>query len=119
MIFIKSFFEKFLQKKNNNLIALIIFFLNAFPHFSLAEISIVNYLVFDELKTCLKKSNFEECRKLILIMEKLQVEAYSSGNFKCQSSLLGMQTELVRYIYFEKYNDFSESIINSNLIKNC
>jgi len=102
----------------NYLILLILFLLNALPNSS-AEISIVNYLNFDELRTCLRKSNFEECKKLIFIMEKLQVEASNKGNFKCQSTLLGIQTELIKSLYFEKNAFLPESIFNSNLIKNC
>ena len=92
---------------------------NFLPKSSLAEISIVNYLNFDKLKTCLRESNLEECKKLILIMEKLQIEASNKGNFKCQSSLLGIQTEIIKNFYFEKNYIPSQSIIYSNLINNC
>ena len=105
--------------KNNYLILLIFFFFNVLPHYSLAEISIINYLNFGELKKCLRKSNLEECRELILIIEKLQVEASNKGNFKCQTSLLGIQTELIKNLYFEKDDIVQESNIKTNLIKNC
>ena len=105
--------------KKNYLILLILCCLNVLPNSSFAEISIFNYLNFEELETCLRKSNVEECKKLILIMEKLQVDASNKGNFKCQSTFLGIQTELIKNLYFEKNNIPKESIINSNLIKNC
>jgi len=105
--------------KKNYLILLIFFFLNVLPNFSLEEISIINYLNFDELKTCLRKSNFEECKELIFIMEKLQVEASNMGNFKCQSTLLGIQTEIIKNLYFEKDDIIQQSSIKTNLIKNC
>ena len=105
--------------KKNYLILLIFLFLNVLPNFSIEEINIINDLNFDELRTCLRKSNFEECKKLIFIMEKLQVEASNKGNFKCQSTLLGIQTELIKSLYFEKNAFLPESIFNSNLIKNC
>ena len=94
-------------------------FLNVFPNSSLAEITIIDYINFEKLKTCLKKSNFEECKKLILMMEKLQIEASNKGNFRCQSTLLGIQTELIKNLYFEKNEILPEPIIHSNLIKNC
>ena len=119
MILIQKFIKKFFLKKTNYLIFLIFVLLNVLPKSSLAEISIVNYLNFDKLKTCLRKSNFEECKKLILIMEKLQIEASNKGNFKCQSSLLGIQTEIIKNFYFEKNDILSQSTIYSNLIKNC
>ena len=95
------------------------FFFNVLPHYSLAEINIIDYLNFEELKTCLRKSDFDECKELILIMEELQVEASNKGNFKCQSTLLGIQTELIQNLYFEKNDILPEPVINSNLIKNC
>ena len=105
--------------KKNYLILLILFFLNILPNYSTAEISIINHLDFEGLKTCLRKSNYEECKELILIMEKLQVEASNKGNFKCQTSLLGIQTELIKNFYFEENDIIQKSSIKSNLIKNC
>ena len=90
-----------------------------FPYSSIAEASIVRNLDLEELKICLRKSNFEECQNLILIMEKLQIEASNKGNFRCQSTLLGIQTELIKNLYFEKNEILPEPIIHSNLIKNC
>ena len=105
--------------KKNYLISLMLFFSNILPNYSIAEISIINYLNFEELKTCLRKSDFEECKELILIMEKLQVEASNKGNFKCQSTLLGIQTEIIKNLYFEKDDIIQQSSIKTNLIKNC
>ena len=105
--------------KKNYLILLILLFFNVLPIYSKAEISIINYLNFDGLKTCLRKSNFEGCKELILIMEKLQVEASNKGNFKCQSTLLGIQTELIKNLYFNKNDIRQEPSIKTNLIKNC
>ena len=119
LILIQKFIKKFFLKKKNYLIFLIFALLDVLPKYSLAEISIVNYLNFDQLKTCLRKSNFEECKKLILIMEKLQIEASNKGNFKCQSSLLGIQTEIIKNFYFEKNDTLLQTKIHSNLIKNC
>ena len=52
-------------------------------------------------------------------MEKLQIEASNKGNFRCQSTLLGIQTELIKNLYFKKNEILPKSIIQSNLIKNC
>ena len=119
MILLRYFIKKFVLKNKNFSILLIVFLLNVLPNSSFAAISIVNFPTLDELKTCLRKSNFEECQNLILIMEKLQIEASNKGNFKCQSTLLGIQTELIKNLYFEKNEILLEPIIHSNLIKNC
>ena len=119
MILFRYLIKKFVLKNKNFLILLIVILLNVLPNSSFAAISIVNYLTLDELKTCLRKSNFEECQNLILIMEKLQIEASNKGNFRCQSTLLGIQTELIKNLYFEKNKILPKPIIHSNLIKNC
>ena len=119
MILLRYFIKKFVLKNKNFLILLIVILLNVLPNSSFAAIRILNYLTLDELKTCLRKSNFEECQNLILIMEKLQVEASNKGDFRCQSTLLGIQTELIKNLYFEKNDIPPVTIIRSNLIKNC
>ena len=118
LIFAQNFIKKFLLKKKYHLNILIFFLLNVLPYSSIAEASIVRNLDLEELKTCLRKSNFKECKKLILIMERLQIEASNKGNFKCQTTLLGIQSELVKNFYLEK-NDVSSEFINPDLIKNC
>ncbi len=107
------------MKKKNYLILLMLVLINFLPHSSSAEINIVNFINFEELKTCLRRSNFGECKKLILIIEKLQIDASNKGNFKCQSTLLGIQTEIIKNFYFEQNDNLPESKIDSNLIKNC
>ena len=107
------------MNNKNFFIFLIVIILNVLPNSSFSAINFLNYLNLNELKTCLRKSNFEECQNLILIMEKLQIEASNKGNFRCQSTLLGIQTELIKNLYFEKNEILPEPIIHSNLIKNC
>tara|TARA_B100000212_G_C27239128_1_gene475064 strand:+ start:152 stop:562 length:411 start_codon:yes stop_codon:yes gene_type:complete len=119
LIFIKSFIEKIIHSKENKFFLIFWFLLNVLPLSTIAEKNIVNSPDLDELRICLKKNNFEKCKKLILITEKLQIEASNKGNFKCQSTLLGIQSELIKNLYFEKYGIASNSIIISNLIKNC
>ena len=119
LIFIKRFIEKLSFKRDSKLLFTILILSNALSYSSLAEFRFDNYLDLDELKTCLRKSNIAECRKLISILEKLQIEAVNKGNLKCQSTLLGIQTELIKNHYFEENNFILESIIYPNLIKNC
>ena len=119
LIFIKRFIEKLSFKRDSKLLFIILILSNALSYSSLGEFRLDNYLDLDELKTCLRKSNIEECRKLISIMEKLQIDAVTKGNLKCQSTLLGIQTELIKNHYFEENNFILDSITYPNLIKNC
>ena len=72
-----------------------------------------------ELKTCFEAENDYKCEEMILITERMQLREYYKGNFKCQTSILGLQTELIKSIYFdrEKRNVSGKTI--SSLIKNC
>ena len=72
-----------------------------------------------DLKKCFEIKNDDECKKKILLTERMQLKEYYKDNLKCQTSILGLQTELIRNIYFEKNkNNVSWKTIPS-LIKNC
>ena len=73
------------------------------------------------MKACLAgEKKFRECNELILLTENIQMKEYQKGNFKCQTSLLGVQTELIRrnYFYNKKNKQISEITIK-HVIKNC
>ncbi len=72
-----------------------------------------------EFKNCFETKNEDKCNKIILLTERMQLREYNEGNFKCQTSILGLQTELIRNIYFHgvKDNVFEKTI--QSLIKNC
>ena len=74
---------------------------------------------YKELKKCFEAKNEDNCKKMILLTEQMQLKEYDKGNLKCQTSILGLQTELIRNIYFKREKDnVSEKTILS-LIKNC
>ena len=72
-----------------------------------------------ELKKCFESDKEEKCKEMILLTERMQLREYYRGNLKCQTSILGLQTELIRNIYFDREkNNVSWKTIPS-LIKNC
>ena len=71
------------------------------------------------LKACLKKDLIDDCQKMIYQTERMQINEFHKLNFKCQSSLLGAQTELIKKIYFGKNFKVMDSISESYLINNC
>ena len=71
------------------------------------------------LKACLKKDAIDECQKMIYQIERMQINEFHKLNFKCQSSLLGAQTELIKKIYFGKNIKVMDLISEPYLIKNC
>ena len=55
---------------------------------------------------CIKDSQNQICRELVSHIEKLQLVEFAQNRFKCQSSLLGLQSELIEaYFLKESYNE--------------
>ena len=101
-----------------NLFILIFLILNCFVDMVSTE-SYYNSSFLKELKKCFRADNEDKCKEMILITERMQLREYYEGNFKCQTSILGLQTELIRNIYFDRGKDnFSWKTIPP-LIKNC
>ena len=72
-----------------------------------------------ELKKCFEAENKDTCKEMILRTERMQLRSYSEGNLKCQTSILGLQTELIRNIYFDREKDYVSGKTIPSLIKNC
>ena len=100
-----------------NLFILIIFVLISFVEMISAESYHSSFL--QDLKKCFETNNDDKCKEKILLMERRQLNEYYNGNLKCQTSILGLQTELIRNSYFDKEkNNLSGKTIPS-LIKYC
>ena len=68
---------------------------------------------------CIKDSQNQICRELVSQIEKLQLVEFEQNRFKCQSSLLGLQSELIEaYFLKESYNE-KMSFMIPYVIKNC
>ena len=68
---------------------------------------------------CLRESQKKGCKKLILHMEKMQIVEFERNRFKCQSSILGLQTELIEDYFFNKVPKKLKPISIPYVIKNC
>ena len=68
---------------------------------------------------CFQDSQNQECRKLILKMEQRQLFEFEQNRFKCQASILGLQTELVEAYFFEKIPKNGDGIMIPYVVKNC
>ena len=74
----------------------------------------------------LKKSNecftdlqHKVCNNLFLGMEKMQSFESEQNRYKCQTSLLGLQTELIEAYFFDKFKINKKGIMIPYVIKNC
>ena len=70
-------------------------------------------------KNCLNDPQKQICKDLILEMEKTQILEFEQNRFKCQSSLLGLQTQLIEAYFFDKRSKNRDGKIFSYVIKNC
>ena len=72
-----------------------------------------------ELKKCFEVENEDKCKEMILLTERMQLREYQKGNLKCQTSILGLQTEIIRKIYFDRNKKNVPGKTIPFLIKNC
>ena len=97
-------------------------FLNIlFFHYpSLAEALIPHKVeILKQSKECLEDSRKQVCKNLIMQMERVQLIEFERGRFKCQSTILGLQTEIIRAYFFEKSQKLNSAIMIPYVTKNC
>ncbi len=90
---------------------------------------LTNFLVADTLPTkskillnsseCIKIPQNQICKELISQIERLQLAMFDQNRFKCQSSLLGLQSQLVEAYFFKKFSTNGIPFTTSYVIKNC
>ena len=101
-----------------NLFILIFLVLNCFVDSILTE-PYYHSSFLKELKKCFEIQNYDKCNEMILLTEQMQLREYYKGNLKCQTSILGLQTALIKNIYFDKQKDNDSGKTIRSLIKNC
>ncbi len=68
---------------------------------------------------CLKDLQYKVCRNLFLEIEKKQLVESEQNSYKCQASMLGLQTELIEAYYFKKSKKNKNIMMLPYVIKNC
>ena len=68
---------------------------------------------------CFKNFQHKVCSNLFLEMEKMQLIESEQNRYKCQTSILGLQTELIEAYYFKKLKKNQNGIMIPYVIKNC
>ena len=101
-----------------NLFIFSFFVLNCFSEMILTE-SFYQSSFLKELKKCFQSDKNFKCEELIYKTEQMQLSEFYRGNLKCQTSILGLQTEIIRNIYFERLKDYKSVKTIPFLIKNC
>ena len=98
---------------------LIIFFFYGFFEFALSESLLIQSNNIKKIIYCANNTFLKECQNIIFYTEMMQLREFNKGNFRCQTSLLGAQSEFIRKIYFKKSKNVSSTISIPFVIKNC
>ena len=88
-------------------------------NFVMAETIPTKYKILKQSNDCIKNSQTKVCKKLVSEIEKLQLIVFDQNNFKCQSSLLGLQSEIIETSFLKNFSNKRNSFMISYVIKNC
>ena len=100
---------------------LIILFLKflLLSNFVIAETIPTKSNILKQSSDCIKDSHNQICRELVSQLEKLQLVKFDQNRFKCQSSLLGLQSELIEAYFFKNLSKERISFMIPYVNKNC
>ena len=68
---------------------------------------------------CIENSQTPVCKELVSEIEKLQSFVFDQNRFKCQSSLLGMQSAIIEAYFLKNFSNERISFTIPYVIKNC
>ena len=75
--------------------------------------------ILENASYCIKDSQAQVCKKLFSEIEKLQLLVFDQNRFKCQSSLLGMQSAIIEAYFLKNFSNERISFMIPYVIKNC
>ena len=118
------YFLKFFTKQDSNIIKIhflkvILIYLLFYCYLLNAGYESKYYQLINQFRSCLSDRINKDCSQMVLMLERMQIEEYKNENFKCQTSLLGMQTEVIRKINSSGNYRKSPNRTISYVIKNC
>ena len=85
----------------------------------MAETITTKSKILEKSNDCFKDSRTQICKDLVSEIEKLQLVVFDQNRFKCQSSLLGLQTEIIEAYFFNNFSNEKISLMIPYVIKNC
>ena len=88
-------------------------------NFLMAETLPTKSKILKQSRECFKDSQSQLCRDLVSQIEKLQLVIFDQNKFKCQSSLLGLQSELIEAYFLKSFSNERTSFMLPYVIKNC
>ena len=88
-------------------------------NFVLAESIPTKSKILKNANYCSKDSQAQVCRELVFEIEKLQLLVFDQNRFKCQSSLLGLQSAIIEAYFLRNLSNERISLMIPYVIKNC
>ena len=75
--------------------------------------------ILKETNRCIQGPKTQVCKELVSQIEKLQLVLFDQNRFKCQSSLLGMQSAIIESYFLKNFSNERISFMTPYVIKNC
>jgi len=88
-------------------------------NFVMAETIPTKSKILKKSSACTKDSQTQVCKELVSEIEKLQLVVFDQNRFKCQSSLLGMQSAIIEAYFLKNFSNERISFMIPYVIKNC
>ena len=88
-------------------------------NFVMAETIPTKSKILKQYDECIKSSQNRVCEDLVSEIEKFQIVVFDQNRFKCQSSLLGLQSEIIEAYFFNNSSNEKISLMIPYVIKNC
>ncbi len=85
----------------------------------MAETIPIKSKILKQSSDCIKDSQTQVCKELISEIEKLQLVVFDQNRFKCQSSLLGLQSAIIEAYFLRNLSNERISFLIPYVIKNC
>ena len=88
-------------------------------NFVMAETIPTKSKILKESSDCIKDSQPQVCKELVSKIERLQLVVFDQNRFKCQSSLLGMQSAIIEAYFLKNFSNERISFMTPYVIKYC
>ena len=88
-------------------------------NFVMAETIPTKSKILKESSDCIEDSQTQVCKELVSEIEKFQLVVFDQNRFKCQSSLLGMQSAIIETYLSGDFSNERISFMIPYVIKNC
>ena len=88
-------------------------------NFVIAETIPTKSKILNKSNDCIRYSQPQVCNEIVSEIEKLQIIVFDQNRFKCQSSLLGLQSEIIEAYFLKNFSNKKVSFMIPYVIKNC